>query len=672
MANPSDNKIETPLFREMEYIFTKYYNENIAPVVSQQKQVLRQNQERETRERSDSGWGGYSDAASPFTTTQVARETGSWNKASTDKLLDMVKKQLDSKDFKHDIQVMIDAWRIAAKKELGAENYKRLSAECPHGDLAYDFVHQRVETLMLEQLAKSKVPKSSLEYIGKKGFDDSIWAYLMPTITSKSDMDKELDKTIERMYKPNGLEKTGAAITSFAADAAALPMSVTGSAIKTGLFVLGDISLRFGSEALQEDPFDAQLGKVLFDNKAAWSQFRADAKKVKPSASALVNLVNENLTHKMKVPSYRPPYNNDDEALMRKQLLDAAQGDTAVHLSNVFRSLHSEGVTVKSDSNIPAWMMKKTPEEALRYSATFTAMAIEMKRTGKYVMKFGNTNMSFAEVAQRGYDYARAADQMQKQAKKPQMQAASVAVSSQQTTTQSQEQRQYQVQSQQQQYAVQQQYQQGQPLPQQMQQSAVNYQTEGMNGWHSMMSQLGLSNMGDIGHNLGYVIAMLPDMLIGMLTGKSSSLHLKDNLLPFGAIFAGMFVKNPLLKMLLIGLGGANILNKAGHNLLENSGVQTSQQRPKQYVQHKDELLSERIEQPAMKGNALLATIDHKPCVIYIDEQSADAYYQGKLPLNVLCNAVLRKYDEQQSAVRQNYDRGVSQGQEQQRTLGIK
>ena len=672
MANPSDKKIETPLFREMEYIFTKYYNENIAPVVSQQKQVLRQNQERETRERSDSGWGGYSDAVSPFTTTQVARETGSWNKASTDKLLDMVKKQLDSKDFKHDIQVMIDAWRIAAKKELGAENYKRLSAECPHGDLAYDFVHQRVETLMLEQLAKSKVPKSSLEYIVRQGFDGSIWGALMPTITSKTEKDEQLDKVIERMYNHTGLEKTGAAIVSFTGDAVALPGTVAGSAVKTGGFLIGDVALRFATDTLREKSLDEQLGKVVFDDENAWSRFRADAKKVKPSASALVNLVNENLTHKMKVPAYRPPYNNDDEALMRKQLLDAAQGDAAIHLSNVFRSLQSEGVTVKSDSTVPAWMMQKTPEEALRYSATFTAMAIEMKRTGKSVMKFGNTNMSFAEVAQRGYDYARAADQMQKQAEKPQVQTASVAVSSQQATAQSQEQRQYQPQVQQQQYAVQQQYQQGQPLPQQMQQSAVNYQTEGMNGWHSMMSQLGLSNMGDIGHNLGYVIAMLPDMLVGMLTGKSSSLRLNDNLLPFGAIFAGMFVKNPLLKMLLIGLGGANILNKAGHNLLENSGVQTSQQRPKQYVQHKDELLSERIEQPAMKGNALLATIDHKPCVIYIDEQSADAYYHGKLPLNVLCNAVLRKYDEQQAQVRHNYDRGIDQQESLQLSRGIK
>ena len=81
--------------------------------------------------------------------------------------------------------------------------------------------------------------------------------------------------------------------------------------------------------------------------------------------------------------------------------------------------------------------------------------------------------------------------------------------------------------------------------------------------------------------------------------------------------------------------------------MVDNAGVST-QQKPKRYVQHADELLSERIEQPAMKGNALVATIDHKPCVIYIDEQSADAYYQG------------------------NFDRSVEQQEQQQLSRGIK
>lgn len=35
--------------------------------------------------------------------------------------------------------------------------------------------------------------------------------------------------------------------------------------------------------------------------------------------------------------------------------------------------------------------------------------------------------------------------------------------------------------------------------------------------------------------------------------------------MPLAAIVGGMFVKSPLLKLLLIGFGGANILNKAGH-----------------------------------------------------------------------------------------------------------
>lgn len=74
--------------------------------------------------------------------------------------------------------------------------------------------------------------------------------------------------------------------------------------------------------------------------------------------------------------------------------------------------------------------------------------------------------------------------------------------------------------------------------------------------------------MGDIAGNLGYVMAMLPDILLGVFTGKTQSLNIKDNLLPIASIVAGMFVRNPLLKMLLIGLGGANLLNKAGHEVL--------------------------------------------------------------------------------------------------------
>ena len=39
---------------------------------------------------------------------------------------------------------------------------------------------------------------------------------------------------------------------------------------------------------------------------------------------------------------------------------------------------------------------------------------------------------------------------------------------------------------------------------------------------------------------------------------KQNHCDLEDNMLPIASIVAGMFVRNPLLKMLLIGLGGMN------------------------------------------------------------------------------------------------------------------
>ena len=74
-------------------------------------------------------------------------------------------------------------------------------------------------------------------------------------------------------------------------------------------------------------------------------------------------------------------------------------------------------------------------------------------------------------------------------------------------------------------------------------------------GWGSFMADLGFTGLGDIGHNIGYVIAMMPDILVGMMTGKTQSLHLRNNLIPMASVVAGLFVKNPILKMVLRGMG---------------------------------------------------------------------------------------------------------------------
>lgn len=175
------------------------------------------------------------------------------------------------------------------------------------------------------------------------------------------------------------------------------------------------------------------------------------------------------------------------------------------------------------------------------------------------------------------------------------------------------------------------------------------------NGWEGLLANFGLNGMGDIGQNLGYVLAMLPDLLVGIFTGKTKSLGLKDNLVPIASIIAGLFVKNPLLKMLLIGVGGLNLLNKAGHEALER-GRQEEHPLQARYKTYPDEPLDARISHPALQGNTLVATIDKIPCTIQLTDTVADAYRAGALPLNTLANAVLKRYDRMRQMAEQNYE----------------
>ena len=183
-----------------------------------------------------------------------------------------------------------------------------------------------------------------------------------------------------------------------------------------------------------------------------------------------------------------------------------------------------------------------------------------------------------------------------------------------------------------------------------------------VNGWNGLLASFGLDGISDIGHNLGYVLAMLPDILVGMFTGKTR-LNIKDNLLPIASIAAGMFIKNPILKMILIGMGGLNLLNKAGHEALEKQqeSGQASNAVRTNYRIYPDEPLNPRIGNPQLQGNCLIAVMDKVPYTIALPDTVVDAYRQGALPLNTLANAVLAKNDQMRQMASQNYEAGEQQ-----------
>ena len=184
-------------------------------------------------------------------------------------------------------------------------------------------------------------------------------------------------------------------------------------------------------------------------------------------------------------------------------------------------------------------------------------------------------------------------------------------------------------------------------------------------GWGSLMSDIGFTGLGDIGHNLGYVIAMMPDILVGMLTGKTQSLHLRDNLIPMASVVAGLFVKNPVLKMVLIGMGGLNLVNKAGHESIERHN---NPDGPR-FKRYDDQELNPRITGPVINGNCLVANIDRTPCSVMLPDNVVAAYQSGALPLNTLANAVLARHDANSLMAQENYRAATQENQTQTRQI---
>ena len=189
-----------------------------------------------------------------------------------------------------------------------------------------------------------------------------------------------------------------------------------------------------------------------------------------------------------------------------------------------------------------------------------------------------------------------------------------------------------------------------------------------VSGWEGVLNKHNSNSFSDVSENLGYVIAMLPDMLINMFTGKNQNFRLENNILPIASIFAAMFVKNPLIKMLMVGLGGAGLLKSAGTEVLSYGNPNDN----KVYKKYLDEPLNSRLSEPAVKGSSLFVDIDNIPMVINISKEAAVAYRDGYLPLNTLANSVLVKYDQQKQAAETNYNINVTAEKDMERQVALR
>ena len=210
--------------------------------------------------------------------------------------------------------------------------------------------------------------------------------------------------------------------------------------------------------------------------------------------------------------------------------------------------------------------------------------------------------------------------------------------------------------------------------------SAHPQSTGNYTGWSNLLDSLGLAGSGDTFRHLGLTLATLPDMLLGVFTGKTRSVGLnKSTMMPLAALIGGTFIKNPLLKIPLMLYGGANLVNKVGHEALadyrQEHGIMPSAARYKQYP---DEELNPRIVNPHVEGNVLIVDIDHVPRIVTMPPTLADAYQSGAIPLNTLANHILAKSEQMQQTINKEQEpqvdasRKYEQRQQREQVRGIR
>lgn len=571
-------------FAELEYCLQGYFDGKLAPVMKQVRDDLTHKQ-LEERGRYQSSLAGVLASANPYAdnTEFVLKQTGKWNSKTTEDYLAMCNQKIwKNKNIVKDLALLAGEWRNAVVKEIGRSKYDALSKACGE-DLAYAYVAQRMEDLMIGKLVKDNTPKSTMDYILRKAAQDSIWG--LQEELMKSPLTAEIEARGEKAYKPSKTEKFAGKATASVVDA--VTMGGIGSWKSLATFVGSDMALGYAldtkkgnTEHRKEQAMELSISKGVFGQSGnAFAGFRSQAKKVNATDNGYLKSINSKLNNKIHIPqkaitrmtwtdnSYKFPFLQEQEKRNNPKYKDVP--------------------LIVAPGKEDAYLKDKAKNEA--------AKVAEAER----IIKEKNETESLQEDAEQ----QQSEDTLQEQP-----------------------------------------------------------EHDNSNGWDGLLKNFGLDGFSDIGNNLGYVIAMLPDILVGMFTGKTQSLGLKDNMMPIASILAGMFVKNPLLKMTLIGMGGANLLNKAGHEALANKqegnesnvalGSNTNAVRYKSYP---DEPLNPRITNPVLQGNCLVATIDKVPYTIQLPEHVVGAYQAGTLPLNTLANSILAKSDQMRLVAGRSY-----------------
>lgn len=593
-------------FTEIEYCLTRYFNCHILPVMKQEKDALNSAQAKEVAEYSRSFAGfmrSFANAVNnqPDDTLLYLRATGKECSKTAEDYVESCKSNIaGNKDIQKDMQRLASEWRTAVIEEIGRERYDQLSQKLG-ADLALAYIDHRLEQMMVDRMVKEQMPKSSFEYILRKGVSGSLFG--MAYEVQKSPLEAEIAERGEVAYNPSKAERYTAKGVAIASDTFALGGVYSWASLAR---VAGTEVVFAGLESVLDKnapkgiTVDEVLSQAVFGgNGNRFADFRRSTMEIKEYDNDYLQNINKSLSKKMNLLTEKP-----------------------------FWETNTFGLFPQTDnSGVNSWLSFQKDSPFQKYLVTTPDTAPQRNPDVPLVIAPGHEQ-----------EYLDGLEQ-QKQEKKEQSSGTISTTQSAPDTGLPES------------NSSDQQENLNDVVANNSQSEAAPYTEEtNQNGWTGLLQSFGLDGISDVGRNLPYVIAMLPDMLVGLLTGKTQSIGLKKDMIPIASILMGMFVSNPLLKMVLIGMGGANLFNKVGHESIERN-TETPQ---RQYCQYAYEELNPRIVNPVLKGNIMVATIDGIPCSVSIPANAAEAVSTGALPLNTLANAILARHDSIRETERSN------------------
>lgn len=772
---------------EVEYCLRKYYQDNLSGILSSVVKEVKGKQQKEMLELSgrENATNAFIPASAQSLNLHNEAHRMPWGSKTTDDMIQMTVREIfkDSKTA-HDLGIMAGVWRLRAIERLGVEKYQELSSGTATGDLAMDIVLSRLNDQMINQMARSDLPSGTLDYIAKKGFDDSLLGMASRVTQNLSMSDSQVKDMVEKMYGPSASTIFAGKALSFVIDAPTYFIG-GGSARSLTLLACADAAVKtyesFSEWQKSKEGTQKEFSKIFFGDENGMSNVISESLKVKGDDSDTVSVINSKLNNKLRLP-----FNYQNTKSNIGQFISLCDGNGSYSKELVTAFLSEKGLAYLPQKKVPDWMMKKCSEDVcIKNAGYYLSIADEMNKKGLTHIKVGSKdmtlkqivqqaydysraadlkhhpdnrlqpdiedslilkqirsalhknglayvpdkpwpkwmdsmsqdkleyeakrwrnlavqmqnqkkneqvfkgigNMTLQDVAQRAYDYARAADAQFKSAREEKLRAQQMeeewdrnmaAINAVNEMSQNPESSQdsnfhhaldiLTPEQQQEQFRMryQERYQQVSTPPGQQ----PPYQTtqKDIDGWGNLLEKSGLNGIGSLGSNIGSTIAMLPELMVGMFTGKIPGFSLKDNTIPLALLMMSLLFgkrMNPLLKFMMLGLGGAMLLNNASKVVRgETVGYDRSQ---KFYKRYEDEPLSPRLSNVEMKGNTILADIDGVPTILTIkSDRVLDAYNKGAIPLNTLCNAVLRKFDDMEVKTVQNYEQVAAQNQENQ------